>query len=114
MYCTVSVYIVYMFMYSFMCLCYICTRGLASCCAAALSGATLCGATQCSALLIPLPFANKQHDITHCHSHDHIQVVVQYETEELDLVLHALESTTAHLTAAIVSKDILFQNKVGR
>lgn len=42
------------------------------------------------------------------------QVVVQYETEELDLVLKALEGTTAHLTAAIVSKDIQFQNKVRR
>lgn len=40
------------------------------------------------------------------------QVVVQYETEELDLVLEALERTTAHLTAAIVTKDIQFQNKV--
>jgi hypothetical protein len=39
-------------------------------------------------------------------------VVVEYETEELDLVLEALERCNAHLTAAIVSKDIVFQNKV--
>lgn len=39
-------------------------------------------------------------------------MVVEYETEQLDLVLDALERTTAHLTAAIVSKDIQFQNKV--
>lgn len=41
-----------------------------------------------------------------------LQVVVQYETEQLDLVLDCLERTTAHLTAAIVSKDTQFQNKV--
>jgi hypothetical protein len=44
--------------------------------------------------------------------HVHFQVVVEYETEELDLVLEALERCNAHLTAAIVSKDIVFQNKV--
>ncbi len=41
-----------------------------------------------------------------------LQVVVQYETEQLDMVLDCLERTTAHLTAAIVSKDTQFQNKV--
>lgn len=40
------------------------------------------------------------------------QVVVEYGDDDLDLVLDALERTTAHLTAAIVSKDIVFQNKV--
>lgn len=38
------------------------------------------------------------------------QIVVEYDDQELDLVLQALERTHAHLTAAIVSKDILFQN----
>lgn len=40
------------------------------------------------------------------------QIVVPYETEELPLVLEALERCEAHLTAAIVSKDTVFQNKV--
>ena len=38
------------------------------------------------------------------------QIVVEYDDQEVDLVLQALERTHAHLTAAIVSKDILFQN----
>lgn len=38
---------------------------------------------------------------------------MQWETEELPLVLEALERCEAHLTAAIVSKDTVFQNKVG-
>lgn len=41
-------------------------------------------------------------------------MVVQYETEQLEMVLDCLERTTAHLTAAIVSKDTQFQNKVRR
>ncbi len=41
------------------------------------------------------------------------QVVVEYDDAQLDLVLAALENTEAYLTAAIVSRDIQFQNKVG-
>lgn len=40
------------------------------------------------------------------------QIVVEYGDLELDQVLEALERTEAHLTAAIVSRDIQFQNKV--
>jgi 1-pyrroline-5-carboxylate dehydrogenase len=38
---------------------------------------------------------------------------VDYKDSELPLVLEALERTEAHLTAAVVSNDVLFQNKVG-
>lgn len=40
------------------------------------------------------------------------QIIVDYRDDQLDLVLEALERTHAHLTAAIVSNDIQFQNKV--
>ncbi|KAJ1433135.1 Aldehyde/histidinol dehydrogenase [Ochromonadaceae sp. CCMP2298] len=40
------------------------------------------------------------------------QIVVEYGDGEEELVLQALERTTAHLTAAIVSKDIMFQNRM--
>lgn len=40
------------------------------------------------------------------------QVVVEYKEGEVDLVLEALERMTAHLTAAVVSNDVAFQQKV--
>lgn len=40
------------------------------------------------------------------------QVLVDYAEEELPLVLQALEKMENHLTAAIVSNDVHFQNKV--
>lgn len=41
-----------------------------------------------------------------------MQIVVEYKDGELDQVLEALERTEAHLTAAVVSRDIQFQNYV--
>jgi len=40
------------------------------------------------------------------------QIVVEYDDSELDTVLSVLERCEAHLTAAIVSRDIHFQNYV--
>jgi 1-pyrroline-5-carboxylate dehydrogenase len=40
------------------------------------------------------------------------QVVVEYADNELDSVLECLERMSAHLTAAVVSNDVLFQQKV--
>ena len=40
------------------------------------------------------------------------QIIVDYKDEEINLVLDALERVDAHLTAAVVSNDILFQNKI--
>ena len=40
------------------------------------------------------------------------QVVTEYKDSELDAVLGALELMTQNLTAAIVSNDTLFQQKV--
>lgn len=41
-----------------------------------------------------------------------VQVVTEYKESELDLVLGALERMTQNLTAAVVSNDTLFQQKV--
>ena len=40
------------------------------------------------------------------------QIIVDYKDTEVDMVLQALERMKAHLTAAIVSNDIQFQNKI--
>jgi hypothetical protein len=37
---------------------------------------------------------------------------VDYRDDQLDLVLQALERCNAHLTAAVVSNNVMFQNKV--
>ena len=41
-----------------------------------------------------------------------MQVLTEYDDSELPLVLEATERLEAHLTAAVVSNDILFLNKV--
>ena len=41
-----------------------------------------------------------------------LQVITQYNDAELDQVLEATERLDAHLTAAVVSNDILFLGKV--
>jgi 1-pyrroline-5-carboxylate dehydrogenase len=43
----------------------------------------------------------------------HLQIIVDYRDDELPKVLEALERVSANLTAAIVSNDVRFQNKVG-
>jgi 1-pyrroline-5-carboxylate dehydrogenase len=40
------------------------------------------------------------------------QIVTRYSDDQLDLVLEACERMEAHLTAAVVSNDVLFRNKV--
>ncbi|QDZ19626.1 aldehyde dehydrogenase [Chloropicon primus] len=40
------------------------------------------------------------------------QIVTEYSDSELDLVLEACERMNAHLTAALVSNDVLFRQKV--
>ena len=42
------------------------------------------------------------------------QIITEYKDGELDLVLGALERMTQHLTAAVVSNDISFQQKARR
>jgi 1-pyrroline-5-carboxylate dehydrogenase len=40
------------------------------------------------------------------------QIVVSYTDAQLPLILQAFEQTHAHLTAAVVSNDVIFRNKV--
>ena len=42
-----------------------------------------------------------------------MQVITEYSDEQLDLVLEATEKLEAHLTAAVVSNDAQFTQKVG-
>ena len=42
----------------------------------------------------------------------HAQVLTEYSDEQLPLVLDALEKLEAHLTAAVVSNDPVFTQKV--
>lgn len=42
----------------------------------------------------------------------HAQVLTEYSDEQLPLVLEALEKLEAHLTAAVVSNDPVFTQKV--
>ncbi len=41
-----------------------------------------------------------------------MQVITEYSDEQLDLVLEATEKLEAHLTAAVVSNDARFTQKV--
>ena len=41
------------------------------------------------------------------------QLIVDYDDSNIDLVLSALEKMNNHLTAAVVSNDVKFVNKVG-
>jgi 1-pyrroline-5-carboxylate dehydrogenase len=40
------------------------------------------------------------------------QIIVPYKDEQIGMVLQALEMVDAHLTAAVVSNNVLFQNKI--
>ena len=40
-----------------------------------------------------------------------MQIITEYKDSEVDLVLAALERMTQHLTAAVVSNDVAFQQK---
>ena len=42
------------------------------------------------------------------------QIITEYKDSELELVLGALERMSQHLTAAVVSNDIAFQQKARR
>ena len=43
-----------------------------------------------------------------------MQVITEYDDSEIDTVLEVTERLEAHLTAAVVSNDVLFLGKVGR
>ena len=71
------------------------------------------GAYQPTAIRVPLAaMAGGNFDLLAKELFGPFQVVVTYGDEDLDTVLSLLERMQNHLTAAVVSADIQFQNKV--
>lgn len=72
------------------------------------------GSFQPTAIQIPINEFIKDENYSLCSTEifGPFQVVVEYDDGEIDLVVEALEKTNSHLTAAIVSKDVSFQNKM--
>ena len=71
------------------------------------------GAYQATAISVPLEVLAGDHfDLVTTELFGPFQVVVTYGDDDLPTVLSALERMSQHLTAAVVSADILFQNRV--
>ena len=71
------------------------------------------GAFEASAVEVPLKaLAGDHFDAVTTELFGPFQVIVRYADKDMDAVLGVLERITHHLTAAVVSADILFQNRV--
>ncbi len=71
------------------------------------------GAYEATAVQVPLEvLAGENFDLVTTELFGPFQVVVTYADEDLPTVLETLERMTQHLTAAVVSADIRFQNRV--
>jgi 1-pyrroline-5-carboxylate dehydrogenase len=71
------------------------------------------GAYQATAVQVPLEvLAGEGFDLVTTELFGPFQVVVTYDDDGLPTVLEALERMTQHLTAAVVSADVMFQNRV--
>ena len=71
------------------------------------------GAYQATAISVPLEVLAGDHfDLVTTELFGPFQVVVTYGDDDLPTVLSALERMSQHLSAAVVSADILFQNRV--
>lgn len=72
------------------------------------------GAVQPTAVYVPVKEMLKDEYFDTCAKElfAPFQVVTTYKDDELDLVLEACERMSHHLTAAVVSNDLKFQNKV--
>lgn len=71
------------------------------------------GAYEPTAISVPLSEFDSDHfDVVAKELFGPFQVVVRYGDDDLDTVLSLLERMSHHLTAAVVSADILFQNEV--
>lgn len=75
---------------------------------------TCYGSFEPTAVQIPIHEFMKEENFDLCTTEifGPFQVLVEYSDEELDMVMSALEKCAHHLTAAIVSRDIEFQNKL--
>jgi len=72
------------------------------------------GAVEPTAVYVPLEEMMKPENFEHCATEIFapFQVITYYNDDTLDTVLQALESMSHHLTAAVVSNDPAFQQKV--
>jgi len=72
------------------------------------------GSFEPTAIQVPMAEFLKPHYFEICKKEifGPFQVVVEYNDGDLDAMLATLEKTDAYLTAAVVSRDIQFQNKV--
>ena len=71
------------------------------------------GAYEASAVQVPLDvLAGDDFDLVTTELFGPFQVIVTYADQDLPTVLETLERMKQHLTAAVVSADILFQNRV--
>jgi 1-pyrroline-5-carboxylate dehydrogenase len=71
------------------------------------------GAYQATAVLVPLEAVSGDHfEIVTTEVFGPFQVVVEYGDDDVDTVLDILERMSHHLTAAVVSADITFQNRI--
>lgn len=72
------------------------------------------GAIQPTAVIVPLEQMLKDENFSVCATEmfGPFQVVTTYNEASLDLVLEAIERMSHHLTAAVVSNDVSFQNRV--
>lgn len=72
------------------------------------------GSWKPTAVKIPIEqlLSDKYFDLCTTEIFGGFQIIVDYKDDQLDLVLAALERVHAHLTAAVVSNDVIFQNKV--
>jgi 1-pyrroline-5-carboxylate dehydrogenase len=71
------------------------------------------GAYEPTAVRVPLAaLAGEHFELLTTELFGPFQVIVTYGDEDLDMVLEVLERISHHLTAAVVSADPVFQNKV--
>ena len=71
------------------------------------------GAMEATAVRVPINEAAGEHfGLITTELFGPFQIIVSYGDDELDKVLDILERMSHHLTAAVVSQDIDFQNKV--
>ena len=73
------------------------------------------GAYEATAIRVPLQqFSNIHFDLLTTELFGPFQIVVSYRDDEIDTVLSVFEKMSNHLTAAVVSADVQFQNRVLR
>lgn len=71
------------------------------------------GAYQATAVQVPLEvLAGEDFDLVTTELFGPFQVVVTYDDEDVPVILETLERMTQYLTAAVVSADIMFQNRI--